>query len=167
MASEKKAIAEGYLMPQAKEASGLKEANVVVESGAIEDMIKWYARESGVRSLKKLVEKVGHVHLYRGHIIDVLFVQVYRKVAFKIVTDLGEDKLPEPEPIAASANTVRTVETHNPDFKPISERLPGDTGTANSSDETAVTTEPRQPIKVPEDVKVVITPDNLRDYIGT
>lgn len=77
VADEKMAIAEKYLAPAARELTGLKDVDVNLERDAIEELIKSYCRESGVRNLKKQIEKV------------------YRKAAFKIVQDLGEDVLPE------------------------------------------------------------------------
>jgi Lon-like ATP-dependent protease len=58
VSEEKTQIAERYLAPQAKEASGLKDANVTLDSSAIDHLIKYYCRESGVRNLKKHIEKV-------------------------------------------------------------------------------------------------------------
>lgn len=55
---EKAVIADKYLGPQAKEASGLKEADVVLEPSAVDVLIKHYCRESGVRNLKKHIDKV-------------------------------------------------------------------------------------------------------------
>ncbi|KAE9397702.1 ATP-dependent protease La [Gymnopus androsaceus JB14] len=91
VSEEKRVIAERYLVPQAKTSSGLQDADVVLERSAIDSLIKWYARESGVRNLKKMVEKI------------------YRKTALKIVEDLGEDGLPEPPlPVDAAAATAAT-----------------------------------------------------------
>jgi Lon-like ATP-dependent protease len=58
VAEEKSMIAERYLGPQAKEASGLGGANVLIEPEAVDVLIKYYCRESGVRNLKKHIEKV-------------------------------------------------------------------------------------------------------------
>ncbi|KAJ5925127.1 hypothetical protein N7454_007766 [Penicillium verhagenii] len=77
VADEKMAIAERYLAPAAREMTGLKDVDVNLEKEAIEELIKSYCRESGVRNLKKQIEKV------------------YRKAAFKIVQDLGEETFPE------------------------------------------------------------------------
>lgn len=106
--------------------------------------------------------------------------QIYRKAAFKIVSDLGETALPEPEQPKAADKNTETVETQQPDVKPVSERLPADeaasvsanTSAAGSSaqseasGETAVTTKPREPLSLPKGIKVEITADNLRDYVG-
>ena len=58
VSEEKVMIADKYLAPQAKESSGLKNADVTLESDAIDALIKYYCRESGVRNLKKHIEKV-------------------------------------------------------------------------------------------------------------
>lgn len=70
IADEKAAIAGRYLGPQAKEACGLENANVTLTNPAIELLIKAYCRESGVRSLKKHIEKI------------------YRKVAYQLVKNV-------------------------------------------------------------------------------
>ena len=59
VSDEKIAIASKYLAPQAKEGSGLKTADVELAPDAVEMLIRYYARESGVRRLKQLIEKVG------------------------------------------------------------------------------------------------------------
>ncbi|KAJ3042937.1 ATP-dependent Lon protease pim1 [Rhizophlyctis rosea] len=71
VAEEKVAIAERYLAPQARKAAGLDEdgvnVDVVLHKEAVEALIRSYCRESGVRNLKKHIDKV------------------YRKAAFRIV----------------------------------------------------------------------------------
>ncbi|RHZ50558.1 hypothetical protein Glove_495g23 [Diversispora epigaea] len=80
VADEKVAIATKYLAPTAKEMAGLKDADVLLQRDAIETLIKSYCRESGVRNLKKQIDKI------------------YRKAALKIVKDLGEEvKNEEPD----------------------------------------------------------------------
>lgn len=59
VSEEKAVIAERYLAPQAKDASGLGAADVVLERDAVDVLIKYYCRESGVRNLKKHIDKVG------------------------------------------------------------------------------------------------------------
>ncbi|EEB86801.1 hypothetical protein MPER_16108, partial [Moniliophthora perniciosa FA553] len=48
---------EKYLGPQAREASGLKDADVLLDSDTVDVLIKYYCRESGVRNLKKHIDK--------------------------------------------------------------------------------------------------------------
>ena len=66
------AIADQYLIPQAREASGLKEENVSINPTAIQSLIKWYCRESGVRNLQKHIEKVSL--LSPSSLLSVIFL---------------------------------------------------------------------------------------------
>ena len=61
VAEEKVAIAERYLIPQARSSSGVKEDQLTISSDAIGGLIKWYCRESGVRYLQKQIEKVSSI----------------------------------------------------------------------------------------------------------
>eukprot|EP00747_Dinoflagellata_sp_TGD_P155253 gnl/TRDRNA2_/TRDRNA2_177565_c0_seq1.p1 gnl/TRDRNA2_/TRDRNA2_177565_c0~~gnl/TRDRNA2_/TRDRNA2_177565_c0_seq1.p1 ORF type:complete len:1015 (+),score=186.68 gnl/TRDRNA2_/TRDRNA2_177565_c0_seq1:104-3046(+) len=56
---EKVAIANQYLIPQTKETSGIDDSKLDLQEDALNLMIKDYARESGVRELRKLLEKVS------------------------------------------------------------------------------------------------------------
>ncbi|KAJ7592405.1 ATP-dependent protease La [Mycena floridula] len=146
VSQEKSAIAERYLGPQAKEASGLKDADVHLDPSAVDVLIKYYCRESGVRNLKKHIEKI------------------YRKAALKVVQDLGETVLPEPAPVASveTKEEPKVVESTEP---PANEPSP-----AAASEELAaqkpVTTEAREPMAIPASVHVRITPETLKDYVG-
>ncbi|KAM9244131.1 lon protease homolog, mitochondrial [Dugong dugon] len=78
VAQEKLAIAERYLVPQARALCGLDESKARLSSDVLTLLIKQYCRESGVRNLQKQVEKV------------------LRKSAYKIVS--GEAKSVEVTP---------------------------------------------------------------------
>ncbi|KAI1075616.1 ATP-dependent protease La [Whalleya microplaca] len=139
VSDEKKAIADKYLAPAAKELAGLKEADVALSDEAIEELIKSYCRESGVRNLKKQIEKV------------------YRKSALKIVQDLGEEVLPESEALtedgkAALEESEKEKEKHDP--------------TSPEASEKETTEVPRVALKVPDSVHVMIDKENLKDYVG-
>lgn len=144
VADEKMAIADKYLAPQAKEMSGLKNVDVNLEKSAIEELIKSYCRESGVRNLKKQIEKV------------------FRKSALKIVKDLGEQGLPEEKAIteegksaleAAKKEAIELEKTENPETK-------------DKDMESQTTEKPRVSLEVPSSVHVSITKENLKDYVG-
>ncbi|KAG1843336.1 Lon protease C-terminal proteolytic domain-containing protein [Suillus subalutaceus] len=75
VSEEKCVIAEKYLGPQAKEASGLKNADIVLEPSTVDC----------VRNLKKHIDKI------------------YRKAALKLILDLGETVFPEPVPATATS----------------------------------------------------------------
>jgi Lon-like ATP-dependent protease len=138
VSDEKIAIAEKYLAPVAKDMSGLKDADVVLQNDAIVELINKYCRESGVRNLKKHIEKV------------------YRKAALKIVTEVGEDALPEEEALTEEGKAAqKESEKDESDPKDTPENM-----------EKQTTEKPRVSLKVPDSVHVSITQENLKDYVG-
>ncbi|EXJ53535.1 lon protease like, mitochondrial [Cladophialophora psammophila CBS 110553] len=138
VADEKKAIADRYLAPQAKEISGLRDVDVKLDESAIEELINKYCRESGVRNLKKQIEKV------------------YRKSALKIVQDLGEEAFPEAEALTEEGKAaLEESKKDDSDVKDTPETIDQET-----------TEKPRVALKVPDSVHVTITKDNLKDYVG-
>ena len=138
VADEKMAIAQRYLAPAAKELSGLKNVDVSLDQGAIEELIKSYCRESGVRSLKKQIEKV------------------YRKSALNIIQDLGEDVFSEDKALTDEGKAA--LEESKKDESDVKE--------TPQSIEKETTTEPRKSLKVPDSVHVSIGRANLKDYVG-
>ncbi|KAG2413266.1 ATP-dependent protease La [Aspergillus terreus] len=140
VADEKMAIADRYLAPAARELTGLKDVDVSLTQEAIEELIKSYCRESGVRNLKKQIEKV------------------YRKAAFNIVRDLGEDVLAEEKAITDEGKAAQE------EAKKEEETSDADGSHAESEKSTAET--PRVALKVPESVHVRIGKDSLTDYVG-
>ncbi|KAG0124316.1 ATP-dependent protease La [Tuber indicum] len=142
VADEKMAIADKYLAPQAREMSGLKNVDVVLQKDAIEELIKSYCRESGVRNLKKQIEKV------------------FRKSALKIVRDLGEAALPEEKAMTQESKAV----LGEPEKRAgqVSKEEEG-----KAADVEKETCEQSQaPLAVPEWVHVTIDRNNLKDYVG-
>ncbi|XP_004632837.2 lon protease homolog, mitochondrial [Octodon degus] len=79
VAQEKLAIAERYLVPQARALCGLDESRARLSAAVLTLLIKQYCRESGVRNLQKQVEKV------------------LRKAAYKIVSGEAESVEVTPE----------------------------------------------------------------------
>ena len=138
VADEKMAIAEKFLSPAAKELSGLKNADVSLAKEAIEELIKSYCRESGVRNLKKQIEKI------------------YRKSALNIIRDLGEEVFSEEKALTEEGKVAQEASKNNAsDVKETPEKI---------GDET--TEKPRVGLKVPEGVRVDINRSNLKDYVG-
>jgi ATP-dependent Lon protease len=72
---EKVKIAEQYLIPKQMTEHGLSDEKIRISEGALRDIINYYTRESGVRSLER--EIAG----------------VYRKAARRVVEDRAEKKL--------------------------------------------------------------------------
>ncbi len=55
---EKVSIAQRYLLPKQKKNNGLKDGEIDVTEEAIRDIIRYYTREAGVRSLEREVSKI-------------------------------------------------------------------------------------------------------------
>ncbi|KAF9949412.1 ATP-dependent Lon protease pim1 [Mortierella alpina] len=168
ISDEKVAIASRYLAPTAKEAAGLDGANVTLHDDAIEALIKNYCRESGVRNLKKQIDKV------------------FRKAAFQIVKDMPEVERIAPVPKKDDDEQVAKAKEEEHEEKELSgaETLAGiikgtpdetlmddaeaqkqneqsEKDSKNKSKEPKVTKPDISP-----DVKVDITAENLKDYVG-
>ena len=138
---EKAAIAAKYLEPVAKETAGLKDADVKLLPESIDVLIKHYCRESGVRNLKKQIEKV------------------YRKVSLKIVSEHGESVFPEAE--ATTTEAQENVKENKFEQNPVDA-----SDVAVNENASASIIEPRAPFKVPDSVHVEIGPDSLQKYVG-
>lgn len=55
---EKVNIAQKYLVPKQMKANGLKENELVIQESALRDIVRFYTREAGVRSLDREVAKI-------------------------------------------------------------------------------------------------------------
>ncbi|MFZ5755814.1 MAG: endopeptidase La [Pseudomonadota bacterium] len=55
---EKVSIAQRYLVPKQIEANGLKKDEVAIAEPAVRDVIRYYTREAGVRSLEREISKI-------------------------------------------------------------------------------------------------------------
>ena len=55
---EKVQIARRYLEPTARKQMGMKEEHMAITDEAVEELIRWYCREAGVRNLQKHIEKI-------------------------------------------------------------------------------------------------------------
>lgn len=56
---EKVKIAERYLVPKQRAASGLGDSELAIEEAAIRDVIRYYSREAGVRGLEREIAKIA------------------------------------------------------------------------------------------------------------
>ena len=55
---EKVSIAQRYLLPKQIKNNGLKADEISVAEGALRDIVRYYTREAGVRSLEREVSKI-------------------------------------------------------------------------------------------------------------
>lgn len=138
VADEKMAIAERFLAPAAKNLSGLKDVDVALNKDAIEELINKYCRESGVRNLKKQIEKV------------------YRKSALNIIQELGEEVFSEDKGLTEEGKAAQAE----------SKKDESDVKETPGAIEKETTPTPRKQMRVPDGVHVSIDRQNLKDYVG-
>lgn len=166
---EKIKIAEKYLAPEAKKNAGLENVNVELTEDAIKALIKNYCRESGVRNLKKQIDKI------------------YRKAALNAVEAYGDEEIDEllaeekesvlPDGPIADAATEKldknSKDSSSTESKSILDKIEEETLSSeeavsskeNSSEKKKKEAEVPQ-IVIPDDYNSVISPENLKDYVG-
>jgi len=92
----------------------------------------------------------------------------------KLILDLGETVFPEPPPAPISVPAEsgspdlqpKTVESQEPPANEPNELTSGESTSNESSERKTVTTQERKPLKIPDNIHVRITPENLKDYVG-
>lgn len=148
VAEEKIKIAENYLAPTAKKASGLNDVNVTISEDAIVSLMKKYCRESGVRSLKKYIERI------------------YRKAALSVVSKLNIDEplqynpsISEDMQLTASTQSEKSKRDKSVDMCIKDTKDTSDEIEKKDMDETSR-------LYVPDSIKISITSENLKDYVG-
>lgn len=152
VAEEKVKIAEQYLAPQAKKAAGLENANVELTDDAVLALMKNYCRESGVRNLKKHIEKI------------------YRKAALNVLKELKLEE--DGQNLETAMTTMTTVCDNNPkdridskkDTQITSEKI--DRTGMNDEIEVEKTKDNETSMIVPPEIKITIDTNNLKDYVG-
>ncbi|KAJ1964718.1 ATP-dependent Lon protease pim1 [Dispira parvispora] len=146
VAEEKVAIADRYLVPQAKKTNGLDHTDVELTQSAIQELIRAYCRESGVRNLKKQVDKI------------------FRKAAHKIVLDVSEES--DKQELAKNQSDQSLDEqgrTAPETDKAASLEEKSTTDDTSSSEHTV---KKRTPLAIPKDYHLTITHESLKDYVG-
>lgn len=151
IAEEKIKIAERYLAPEAKKSAGLENVNVELQEDSIVALIKNYCRESGVRNLKKQIEKI------------------YRKSALNVVKEVGDEEIEEIqkeeiEEIKEQKDEEEKL-TKSKENEKENESTEETTSSPKIQAEEEIIDEMPQ-IKVPDSYSVSITPETLKDYVG-
>jgi Lon-like ATP-dependent protease len=125
---------------------------------AIDLLIKYYCRESGVRNLKKHIDKV------------------FRKAALRVVRELGDTPAvttaATPAALVTDSSQTHTVEDQVPpapihsDTAAVDSPIPTNAPPEVPVPQQVVTTDERKPLKIPDNVQLRITPENLKDFVG-
>lgn len=158
-AKEKRSIARTYLEPSASHDAGVPNGAVSVSDEALDTLAEDYAREAGVRNLKKHLEKI------------------YRKAAFKLVQDgivTGDEKKSDDE-------NERSIESHkapgiqqDKSSKDNTEVGRQDSKEKEKSFSSGIAEPPPPHIRLDKEIdprfaggpSIVINKDDLKEYIG-
>ncbi|AJQ08014.1 AHL_G0001800.mRNA.1.CDS.1 [Saccharomyces cerevisiae] len=140
VAEDKVKIAEQYLVPSAKKSAGLENSHVDMTEDAITALMKYYCRESGVRNLKKHIEKI------------------YRKAALQVVKKLSIEDSPTSSADSKPKESVSSEEKAENNAKSSSEKTKDNNSEKTSDDIEA--------LKTSEKINVSISQKNLKDYVG-
>jgi ATP-dependent Lon protease len=154
VAEEKAAIALKYLAPASRSAAGLDNKNVSLTEEAVNVLIRQYCRESGVRNLKKYIDK-----LYRKAALQVVQFEAERDSAVS-----GSSSSSNPSSSESSSATSETQKSSS-DTTPATNSSNETVISAPSKDETGSAAKDEK--KDAEPFVLNITKDNLKDYAGS
>jgi len=145
LVEEKLEIAKRYLIKKSEEMSGLPH-QVRVEDNALKNLIRWYCREAGVRNLEKHIERI------------------YRKCARKVVEAIEIEELEKAAEKAAAEEALKAELIDEPPVEPqvVIIDQDGEELEKLQAEEEIVEPEPGPP---PEPT-MIITDDNLEDFVG-
>ncbi|GAB4814573.1 hypothetical protein N2152v2_001619 [Parachlorella kessleri] len=149
---EKKEIARKYLEPQALHDAGVPRGAVDIKEEAMDVLIDDYAREAGVRNLKKQLEKI------------------YRKSALKLVQLGVEVPKPSPEQQAQQGQGQgqqgdKGQQEQQQQQQPDSGQPGGDAGPEPQRPPTAAAAEEVSHQSVME-TQITIEPTDLKEFVG-
>jgi ATP-dependent Lon protease len=160
-APEKLQIAKKYLEPKTRAEVGLESdkqttpKSLELREDAIEHLIRWYARESGVRTLEKLIGKI-----FRKAAIKIVSLRE------KVITGSTTVQAPTETPVQTTTSAVSTTSV-----EPIISDAKVSVPVPSTSDKPAVTTSSasqNQSSNIPlvEDSRWIIDSRNLDEWVG-
>lgn len=170
--NEKIEIAKRHLIPEAAKKAGLEEAHVTIPTETIGRLIEKYCRESGLRNVKKLINRI------------------YSKASMKIVEDIelreeaektanesekevtGEVSAGETASKVAEQKDGESAKTSNINHENLADATVTEFSDAVAADEAkenpeAVTDESLpERVPIPDDIVITVSTDNLKDFVG-
>ncbi|EGV60673.1 ATP-dependent protease La [Yamadazyma tenuis ATCC 10573] len=183
--NEKLEIAKRHLIPDAEKKAGLEGNHVAIPDATIKRLIEKYCRESGLRNVKKLVTRIfSKASLKIAEQLEDSPLEASSEASKEAVTTSASSGPNEPltvapkestqasEPVVAASSSKETINANaarapavdideplnNPqDIKPNDIK---EVDTEKGSEEKI------EKLKIPEEIKLEITPENLKDYVG-
>ncbi|CAH6719039.1 lon protease homolog, mitochondrial [[Candida] jaroonii] len=193
--NEKFEIAKRHLIPDASKKAGLEGGHVVIEDSTIKKLIDKYCRESGLRNIKKLITRIFSKaslkiveqmeELEETKIKEtktepkVEAKQVEKEAQAETITASEPLSASEPKSTSSESTSESTVEHKSDDEDIIKEAKAGaaeiadealpETNIKHEPSEVTVEEPEEEPIiklEIPDSIKLNVTTENLKDYVG-
>jgi Lon-like ATP-dependent protease len=171
---EKIEIAKKHLIPNASKKAGLSEGTVVIATETISRLIDKYCRESGLRNIKKLINRIfSKASLKIVEQIDELELQKEKEAESKKVVASSEAAIestvaePTSEAKLTTESEVASVESAvKKDSETTKETTEKQEESENQETEVETYFGELAKLEIPSDIKIEITSANLKEYVG-
>lgn len=158
--NEKLSIAQKHLVPKASLKAGIDPKHISVSSETLEKIIDKYCRESGLRNLKKMITRMfSKASLI---IVEKLDEAAADQVKEETKSDKEETETMKGEDSASLTDSVETSVEPSATKKKLKNSKAEPEARLFEEDELQA-----EPLEIPEDIKIEITPENLKDFLGT
>lgn len=155
---EKIEIAKNHIIPSFSKKTGLDSKTLQITDESIVRLTEKYCRESGVRNIKRLINKI-----FSKASLKIVEQVEEREESTKKVVKIEEiegvkieDEVPN-----KTAETPKTSEVETETKETKSDTKEEETKSETKEEDTHV-----EKLKIPDDIKLEITPENLEDYAG-
>ena len=164
---EKLQIAKKYLLPNALKKCGLKSENICLSDEVIIELIKWYSRESGVRSLQQNIERICYKSALELAEAGITFDDIHHQQQQQTTNDaIAADEIKESEAEIVTNGTNRgkkILETLSSFVKRIASDKTERSSTQTIEINEEAVEEEKQNHEIPF---LAITKENLKQYVG-
>lgn len=168
--NEKIEIAKRHLIPDAAKKAGLNTDHVNISTETITRLIEKYCRESGLRNIKKLITRIfSKASLKIVELVEEREEKKESGATKEESTESSEDK----EKGVVKDKEVKTEEVKNENDEAVQKSTSSDIDpeTAELKQDKLETedeevNEELVKLDIPDDIKIDISPENLKDYVG-
>ncbi|CAN3374218.1 hypothetical protein DIURU_004138 [Diutina rugosa] len=165
--NEKVEITKRHLIPDASKKAGLEGNHVNISDATITRLIEKYCRESGLRNIKKLITRI-----FSKASLKIVEQVEERDVDAAKTEEAVEETKAKSKSVKKSpeATTAATATTNATAEEPVAKEAETSTTTkepvVEEIDQEPTTSTEVPKMTIPEDIKLDVTPENLKDYVG-
>ncbi|CAH2353049.1 lon protease homolog, mitochondrial [[Candida] railenensis] len=177
--SEKVEITKRHLIPQAAKKAGLEGGKVEIPDKTIIQLIERYCRESGLRNTKKHIGRIFSKAAFKI-VEQIENKEAEAATALAEAEPLSETKVDDVKEAKegkvakgkkrelkeSDSEESNSEKRKSSDFAAMREELEKDLDIRENTDESGVEAEALTALVIPDDIKLNISPELLKDYIG-